>query len=75
MSWTGAREHGWCTCRGHYEDKRVEVRMTVAGEVLTLTDVAQGACPVCGARVYRPDVLERIEQLMRSGGSSPSGEQ
>jgi YgiT-type zinc finger domain-containing protein len=73
MSWTGAREHGVCTCGGHFERRAVEVRMTVAGEVVVLPDVPQGACPVCGARVYKRDVLERIEQLMRSGGSPSSG--
>jgi hypothetical protein len=39
--------------------------MTVGGERIVLTDVPQGACPLCGSRVYKAGVLEGIEALMR----------
>ena len=39
--------------------------MTVNGKVVVLTDVPQGACPLCGSRVYKAEVLERIESLMK----------
>lgn len=35
------------------------------GKVVVLTDVPQGACPNCGSRVYKAEVLERIETLMK----------
>jgi YgiT-type zinc finger domain-containing protein len=60
------RDYGKCPCRGIYENCEVEVRMTVGGRLVVLPRVPQGACPKCGSRVYKPDVLERIESLMYS---------
>jgi YgiT-type zinc finger domain-containing protein len=57
--------YGRCPCSGTYEQRWVEVRMTVSGRVVVITDVPQGACPVCGSRVYKTDVLEMIEAFMR----------
>ena len=59
--------YGKCPCGGEYESRVVEVRMTVQGEYIVLTNVPQGACPNCGSRVYKTDVLERIESLMKKG--------
>ncbi len=39
--------------------------MTVAGKAVVLSNVPQGACPLCGSRVYKAEVLERIEALMK----------
>lgn len=61
----GKRDYGRCPCTGQYENRFVEVRMTVGGKVVVLTDVPQGACPMCGSRVYKAEVLERIESLMK----------
>ncbi|MFZ5470330.1 MAG: YgiT-type zinc finger protein [Myxococcota bacterium] len=61
----GKRDYGRCPCSGQYENRFVEVRMTVNGKVVVLTDVPQGACPLCGSRVYKAEVLERIESLMK----------
>jgi YgiT-type zinc finger domain-containing protein len=44
----------------------VEVRMTLRDEIIVLHDVPQGACPNCGSRVYKAEVLERIEAVMRN---------
>jgi YgiT-type zinc finger domain-containing protein len=59
-------EYGQCPCSGKYEQRRVEVRLTVDGKVVVLTNMPQGACPKCGSRVYKAEVLERIEALMKS---------
>jgi hypothetical protein len=56
---------GGCPCGGVYETRIVEIRMTVGDEVVLLEDVQQGACPICGSRVYKTGILERIECLMR----------
>jgi hypothetical protein len=40
--------------------------LNVNGKVVVLTQVPQGACPLCGSRVYKAEVLERIETLMKS---------
>ena len=56
--------YGRCPCSGQFANRVVEVRMTIGGRALLLDDVSQGACPNCGSRVYRPDVLERIEGMM-----------
>ena len=59
------RDYGRCPCSGLYDNRFVEVRLTVAAKVVVLTDVPQGACPNCGSRVYKAEVLERIESLMK----------
>jgi hypothetical protein len=45
--------------------------MTVASDVVLLSDVPQGACPNCGSRVYKSAVLREIERAMR-GPAPPS---
>ena len=62
----GKKDYGRCPCSGQYEQRFVEVRMTVKEKVVVLTDVPQGACPNCGSRVYKAETLERIESLMKS---------
>ena len=64
-------DYGKCPCSGTYERRTVEVRMTVRGEPVVLTDVPQGACPICGSRVYKTEVLERIEALYHQGQLDP----
>jgi len=59
-------EYGDCPCSGTYEQRRVEVRITSAdGELSVLSDVPQGACPICGSRVYKAQILAAIESLLR----------
>ena len=65
MSQSTAYEWGSCPCGGRYEHRPVEVDMTVAGQRITLTDVAQGGCPNCGSRVYKAETLARIEGVMK----------
>ena len=62
----GRFDYGRCPCTGVYENRFVEVRLTVNGKVVVLTAVPQGACPLCGSRVYKAEVLGRIESLMKS---------
>jgi YgiT-type zinc finger domain-containing protein len=69
MTMSRALQWGPCPCGGQYENRTVEVRMTVQNESIVLSDVPQGACPRCGSRVYKAEVLERIESVMR--GQSP----
>ena len=59
------RNDGRCPCSGLYDNRFVEVRLTVNGKVVVLTDVPQGACPDCGSRIYKAGLLEGIEALMR----------
>jgi YgiT-type zinc finger domain-containing protein len=67
-----ASEFGSCPCGGdNYEQRFVEVRMTVAGRVILLQDVPQGACPSCGSRVYKAVQLEGIEALMQGRALPP----
>ena len=65
MTSPGEAYYGRCPCGGTYEARRVEVRMTVAGELMVLDNLPQGACPVCGSRVYKTAVLEELERAMR----------
>lgn len=57
--------YGKCPCGGVYERREVKVTLTVSGERVVLDRVPQGACPSCGSRVYKAEVLERIESLMK----------
>jgi YgiT-type zinc finger domain-containing protein len=59
-------DYGRCPCTGVYQQRFVEVRMNVRGKTVVLTGVPQGACPQCGSRVYKAEVLERLESLMKS---------
>lgn len=60
-----ALDYGICPCTGNYERRSVEVRMTVEGKIVVLEGVPQGACRFCGSRVYKTDVLDYIEALMK----------
>lgn len=58
-------DYGRCPCGGVYENRQVEIRMNVCGKVVVLEDVPQGFCPNCGSRVYKTEVLEKLESLMK----------
>jgi hypothetical protein len=60
-----ATSYGRCPCGGIFEQRTVEIRMTVAEEQVVLSDVMQGACPDCGSRVYKAATLQAIEDVMR----------
>ena len=64
--------YGRCPCSGIYAQRRVEVRITIAGSVLVLTDVAQGACPLCGSRVYKAEILQALEGLANASARPSS---
>ena len=66
MPRSAAHKWGRCPCSGYYEHRQVEVRMTVDGKAIVLTDVFQGACPKCGSRVYKAEHLARIEETMKN---------
>jgi YgiT-type zinc finger domain-containing protein len=65
-------KHGSCPCGGTFEEGFVLVTMTVAGSKVTLEDVPQGSCPVCGSRVYKVPVLARIEAAMKNVAPQPA---
>jgi YgiT-type zinc finger domain-containing protein len=65
MTTSAAFEWGACPCGGKFENRMIEVRMTVDGKPVVMTDVPQGVCPNCGSRVYRAEMLERIECGMK----------
>jgi len=72
MTLPAAIDYGVCPCGGgRYEQRGVEVRMNVGGRSVVLANVPQGACRVCGSRVYKADVLERIESTMRGETYDP----
>ena len=58
-------DFGKCPYGGHFDNRWVEVRMTVDNKDIRLKDVPQGACPQCGSRVYKSETLLRIEALMK----------
>ena len=64
--------YGVCPCTGKYESRSVEVRMTVGGSVVKLEQVPQGACSQCGSRVYKAEVIELLDALMKSSRTRTS---
>jgi hypothetical protein len=65
MAVDGDSQYGACPCSGAYEQRWVEVRFSAKQPPVVLTNVPQGACPLCGSRVYKRHVLEYVEALMR----------
>jgi YgiT-type zinc finger domain-containing protein len=65
MPATAPLNWGTCPCSGRYEQRVVEIKMTVNGEAVVLKDVFQGACPNCGSRIYKTGQLQRIEETMK----------
>ena len=61
-----ALQYGTCPCGGEYENRYVEINMTVEGGAIKFRDESQGACPKCGSRVYKAEMLERIEATMNA---------
>jgi YgiT-type zinc finger domain-containing protein len=66
MTTPASLDWGRCPCGGTFEHKLVEIKMTVEGSVVTLTDVPQGVCPSCGSRVYKAETLTRVESTLRN---------
>ena len=62
---SAAFDWGRCPCGGTYEHRLIEVRMTVAAEPVTLSNVPQGVCPSCGSRVYKAESIGRVEETMK----------
>jgi len=60
-----ASNYGRCQCSGIYEERLVEVRFSVRDRPILFRGVSQGACFICGSRVYKMHVLERLEAFMR----------
>lgn len=59
--------YGKCPCTGTYSSRFVEVKMQVGGRKVVLTGIPQGACPQCGSRVYKTNIIRMLETLMKSG--------
>jgi YgiT-type zinc finger domain-containing protein len=66
MARSAALQWGRCPCGGQYENRLVEIKLTVEGKKLVLRDIPQGACPSCGSRVYKAETLARIEGVMKN---------
>jgi len=65
MVWTDDLTFGTCRCGARLETRRIQV------EPAGVTDAAQGACPVCGVRVYRPMQLLLLERGLRDEDFTP----
>ncbi|MBJ6760459.1 hypothetical protein DRW03_20340 [Corallococcus sp. H22C18031201] len=59
-------DYGKCPCTGAYEHRLIEVELTVAQRSVVLTDIPQGECAQCSSQVYKMQVMERLEGLMRT---------
>ena len=56
-------DYGTCPCGGEHNSGMIPVTIhRAAGEPIVLS-VPQGTCPLCGSRVYKAQVLERVEAI------------
>lgn len=58
-------EYGSCPCAGAYASRFIEVEMEVSGRNVVVSAIPQGECPQCSSQVYKLQVIERLETLMR----------
>jgi YgiT-type zinc finger domain-containing protein len=65
-------EYGRCPCGGIFDGRTVEIRLSKPDRAIVVENVPQGACPQCGSRVYKTEVLECIESIVGSNSSSGS---
>jgi hypothetical protein len=62
---------GRCPCGGgDYDVVTVRASFQVAGSRIDL-DAQQGRCRSCGSRVYKADLLQRLESLDRGSVVDP----
>jgi len=73
MKYSTSYEYGTCPCGGKYKTRQVEVRTTIGSKLVILNEVPQGACPQCGSRVYKAEVLARVETFLIRSSSEGAG--
>lgn len=66
----GGYDYGSCPCAGMYVGRFIEVEMVVAGRNVVVTAIPQGECPGCGSQVYKMQIIERMESLLRADKSA-----
>jgi YgiT-type zinc finger domain-containing protein len=71
MCFMSSISYGTCPCSGVFEPRFVEVTMKPQGRNVVLTGVPQGACPNCGSHVYKAEVLELLESVMKMNSLQP----
>ena len=64
-------EYGNCWCMTPYQGRYLEVRLKVQEKIVVLSEVPQGVCDRCAFKVYKPEVLWRLETLVRGGVGAP----
>jgi hypothetical protein len=64
-------DYGRCPCGGTYENRWVEVRIPIPdADPIVEINIPQGACPICGSRVYKAQILDLIETMWHQRGSA-----
>lgn len=72
MTDAGPARFGRCGCGGTFEQRLVEVRVTIDGTAFLHEGVQQGNCPLCGRRVYQAAMVVALERFLRSGAPPSS---
>jgi YgiT-type zinc finger domain-containing protein len=58
-------------CPGHYEEREITHTVRFRGHLVVIDHVPAEVCDTCGDVLLRPDIVRRIEQLLR-GASEPA---
>ena len=59
-------------CQGDYEERKVVHTVRHHGQVIVIDHVPADVCSVCGDVLFEPDIVRRIEDLLRAE-HQPSG--
>ena len=62
-----SKGYGRCSCGGAFAARVVQVNMSPGSEQVSVSGVPQGACPICGSRVYKVNILAGLEEMFRGG--------
>ena len=60
------------TCDGVYEERSVEHRMQVNGELIVVENVPAMVCPVCGSRLFSEETVATLDRIVASVESETS---
>ena len=60
-----AFSYNGCPCGGTFESRFIDVTFRQFNPPVKLARVPQGVCPKCGSRVYKAEIMDLLESVMR----------
>jgi YgiT-type zinc finger domain-containing protein len=64
---------GTCAfCRGQTEERLITYTTEYKGRIVVVTGVPAEVCTQCGEKVYRPEVVERLQKIVWGEAQPPT---